>query len=107
MRSKKAIENRIQKIKEELMKTEEMRPGSLTRQTRGAKGVYYQLSYTHANRGRTEYIRPEFAKEMQRQIKNYGRFKKLMNEWVTLAIELSKLTMEFEKNAKKGKLKRT
>ena len=99
MRSKKAIENRIQKIKEELMKTKEMRPGSLTRQSRGAKGEYYQLSYTHANRGRTEYIRSEFAKNIQRQIKNYRRFKKLIDEWVSLAIELSKLNMELEKKA--------
>lgn len=99
MRSKKTIETRIQKIKEKLMKTKEMRPGSLTRQSRDTKGEYYQLSYTHANRGRTEYIRPEFEKNIRKQIKNYARFKKLINEWVSLAIELSKLNMELEKKA--------
>ena len=43
---KKEIEKRIQEIKSELMKTEEMRPGSLTKQSKGSKGKYYQLSYT-------------------------------------------------------------
>jgi len=96
---KKEIEKRIQEIKNELMKTEEMRPGSLTKQSKGSKGKYYQLSYTHANRGRTEYIRHEFAEKIQKQIKNYGNFKKLVNEWVKLAIEHSKLSMELEKKA--------
>lgn len=96
---KKEIEKRIQKIKNELMKTEEMRPGSLSKQSKGSKKEYYQLSYTHANRGRTEYIRPGFVKKIQKEIKNYGNFKKLTNEWVKLAIEHSKLNMELEKKA--------
>ena len=96
---KDEIEKRIHEIKNELMKTEEMRPGSLTKQNKGGKGEYYQLSYTHANRGRTEYIRSEFVKKIQKEIENYGNFKKLINEWVKLAIEHSKLSMELAKKA--------
>ena len=95
--TEKQIRKRVLRIKEELMKMEEMRPGSLTRQKRGDKGEYYQLSYTHLNRGRTEYIRAEFAQKIKRQIENYKNFKNLTNEWVTLEIELSKLNMQIEK----------
>ena len=95
--TEKQIRKRIDRIKEELMKLEEMRPGSLTRQKRGDKGEYYQLSYTHLNCGRTEYIRPKFANKIKRQIKNYKIFKNLTNEWVTFGIELSKLNMQIEK----------
>lgn len=97
----KTIEKRIGEIKQELMKSGEMRPGSLTRQSRGSKGEYYQLSYTHENRGRTEYIRSAFAKDIKKQIRNYNNFKKLINEWVKLEIEQSKLKMELEKRAGK------
>ncbi len=95
----KTIEKRIGEIKQELMQSGDMRPGSLTRQSRGSTGEYYQLSYTHENRGRTEYIRSVFAKDIQKQIRNYNKFKKLINEWVKLEIEQSKLKMEVEKKA--------
>jgi len=88
---------RIMRIKEELMKLGELRPGSLTLQKRGASGTYYQLSYTHLGKGRTEYIRPEFAKEIKKQIATYRRFKKLVEEWVNLEIERSKIKMEMDK----------
>jgi len=52
----KQIENQIQKIKDELWEMGEMRPGSLTVQykvPKEKKGPYYQLSYTHKMRSRT------------------------------------------------------
>jgi hypothetical protein len=73
-----------------------MRPGSLTRQYRnpGDKlGPYYQLSYTHTMKSRTEYVRVEFVDQLREQIAEYKRFKKLVEEWVALGIEQSKLQM--------------
>lgn len=86
----KVIESRIQRIKEALLTIGEMRPGSLTKQRRGETGEYYQLSYTHKMKGRTEYIRPEFVHDIRHQITTYKRFRKLVDEWVGLAIEHSK-----------------
>lgn len=91
------LDKRIERIKAELEKLGEMRPGSLTRQKRGEAGTYYQLSYTHMGKGRTEYVRPEFAPQIKKQIANYRRFRKLIETWVNLEIERSKTKMELEK----------
>jgi len=91
------LEERIEGIKEELAEMGDMRPGSLTRQKRGASGTYYQLSYTHKGKGRTEYVRPEFAALIKKQTANYRRFKKLIDQWVDLEIERSKMLMKIEK----------
>ena len=91
------LEKRIEKIKVKLAGTGEMRPGSLTMQKRGSSRTYYQLSYTHRGKGRTEYVRPEFAEQIKKQIETYRRFKKLIDEWVDMEIECSKIKMEIEK----------
>jgi hypothetical protein len=98
MKNKKLcqLEKRIEEIKRELQQITEMRPGSLTRQYRVPKdkvGPYYQLSYTHKMKSHTEYIRREYVAEIRKQISHYKRFKKLVQEWVALAIEHSKVQM--------------
>ena len=95
------IERRIKKIKSEIVKTGEIRPGSLTLQFKDRKrqtGAYYQLSYTHEMKSRTNYIRKNCVRSVRQQIKNYKRFKKLTTEWVALGIEHSKLSMELHKD---------
>jgi hypothetical protein len=87
----KQIERRIGKIKQALAELGDMRPGSLSVQTRSWGGQYSQLSYTHLGKGHTEYIPPERLKEVQRQIANYRKFKELTQEWVNLAIQSCKL----------------
>ena len=87
------IETRIVGIKRELQKIGEMRPGSLTRQYKDPKeksGGSYQIRYTHRVKIRTEYVRPQFVKILEKQITNHAKFKKLVQEWVDLAIEHSK-----------------
>jgi len=91
------LRRRIEGIKSKLADAGEMRPGSLTRQKRGASGTYYQLSYTHGGKGRTEYVRPEFVPEIKKQIAAYRRFKKLIEEWVNLEIEHARIKMEIDK----------
>jgi len=101
------IEKQIQNIKEELDRLGPMRPGSLTRQYKRPKekeGAYYQLSYTHKMRSRTEYVRPQFVEEIRQQVGVYKRFKKLVEKWIDLAIEDSQLTMN-PTRAKKGQRK--
>lgn len=98
------IEEKIKKIKKELQGIGEMRPGSLTRQYRIPKekiGPYYQISYTHKMKSHTDYVRPEFIKKIKSQIDTYKRFKILMENWIELGIEHSKLTIKLEK--RKGK----
>jgi hypothetical protein len=96
------IEKKIEKIKQELQTVGEMRPGSLTLQyqkPKEKKGAFYQISYTHHMKSRTQHVRPEFVEELKEQIKNYKRFKFLMTQWVDLAIEHSLLKIELAKKA--------
>jgi hypothetical protein len=111
------IEQRIEKIKIGLQAIDAMRPGSLTRQFRNPKDqtrAFFQLSYTHQMKSRSEYIRPEFVTSVKREIASYKRFRKLVDEWTALGIEYSRLRMklhseqtDFEKGtirkAKKGR----
>ncbi len=86
------LENEIEKIKNELRDIGEMRPGSLTLQYKvpdKKKGPYYQLSFTHKMRSRTQYVRPDQVGEIRKQIEVYKRFKNLIERWIGLAIEHS------------------
>lgn len=87
----KQIERRIGKIKQALAELGEMRPGSISTQTRAWGGTYHQLSYTHQGKGRTEYVPPERLREVKRQLATYKKFKELTTEWTALGIELCKL----------------
>ena len=91
------IERRIERIKEALSQIGPMRPGSLTRQYKDRKnksGAYWQISYTRQMKSRTEYVRGEWVEEIRRQIANHKRFKRLIDQWIDLDIERSKLTMQ-------------
>ena len=94
------IERKIVRIKETLGKIGPMRPGSLTRQYRDPEngtGAYWQISYTRDMKGRSEYIRREWATQIRKQIATHKRFKRLIDQWVDLGIEHSKLTMQIAK----------
>ena len=91
------IEDEIQTIKSQLQAIGDMRPGSLTKQYRNRKertGAFYQISYTHNMKSKTEYVRPAFVKDVRRQIQNYKKLKKLVARWVALGILHSQLTMK-------------
>lgn len=83
----KTIQRQIKAIKEELMSLDEMRPGSLTVQTRSWGGEYHQLSFSHNGKGRTQYVKEENVETVKRQIANYKRFRELTKEWVDLALQ--------------------
>jgi len=94
------IEEQIETIKAQLQDIGEMRPGSLTRQYKVPKekiGPYYQLSYMHKMKSRTNYVRPQFVSQIRKQVASYKRFKKLTERWIELAIQHSKITMDIAK----------
>lgn len=89
------IDRKIEGIKKELLTLGEMRPGSLTRQAQvrnGKKYSYWQLSYTHKMRSRTNYVRPGLVKVTRRQVRAFKRFKVLVDAWVDLAIKHAQLS---------------
>src|SRR5260370_37108821 len=91
------IEQRIDRIKRALLEIGPMRPGSLTRQYKDPQhhaGAYWQISYTRQMKSRTEYVRPEWGKDIRRQTATHKRFKRLVDQWIDLSIEHSRLTMQ-------------
>ena len=86
-----SIEKEIANIKQGLVELGYMHPGSLSQQKRSGVGGYHQLSYSHAGKGHTKYVRPEDVPEVRREIDNYRRFRELTGKWVELAIELARL----------------
>ena len=105
----KRIEAQIEKVKAALLKIGEMRPGSLSQQYSACQkpgckcvdpvkpqkhGPFYQLSYSHHGKSTTQFVRPQFAPEVRRQLAAYKKFKALTEQWVALALELSKLKMQ-------------
>ena len=91
------IEQRIDRIKKALLEIGPMRPGSLTRQYKDPQnqtGAYWQISYTRRMKSRTEYVRPEWVKAIRRQTVTHKRFKRLVDQWIDLSIERSRLTMQ-------------
>jgi len=94
------IERRIERIKGALSHVGPMRPGSLTRQYKDRKnktGAYWQISYTRRMKSRTEYVREEWLEEIRRQIATHKRFRRLVDLWIDLDIERSKLTVQTER----------
>ena len=87
-------EERIQKVRDELMALGPMRPGSITRQYRfpkEKKRPFYQLSYTHRMRSRSEYVRPEHVAALRKETATFKRFRKLIDRWVDLSLRASQL----------------
>jgi hypothetical protein len=87
-------EEKIARVKQELFALGPMRPGSISRQYRLPKEKerpFYQISYTHRMRGRSEYIRPENLKTLTRETANFKRFKTLLKRWIALSLKTSQL----------------
>ena len=100
----KKVETLLKKIiatKVELLKIENMRPGSVTRQKhiRGEKTwPFWQISYTQNRKSKTEYLRDEFVDQIKVEVKNYKRFKSLIDKLIKFNIELSKEKLKILKN---------
>lgn len=90
------IDKKIEKIKNALISIGDMRPGSLTKQfpKNGKKG-YYQISYTYKMKSKTEYVKPEWVAKTRKEIKEYKKFKNLIQLWLDFAIQKSKLEKKY------------
>lgn len=74
-----------------------MRPGSISRQYRNPKEKkrpFYQISYTRRMKSRSEYVQPENLAVLRRETANFRRFRKLVDRWVELALNLSQLQIQ-------------
>lgn len=101
----KQIDRRIEKIKRELGKIDEMRPGSISLQYRDADTQsypYHQLNWVVGAKKQSEYVSRKNLNTVTRQTENYKYFKALCAEWVELGIERSKLSIKLERERHKS-----
>jgi hypothetical protein len=99
------IQKRIQALQRQLAHLGPMRPGCLSlqyRKPREKKGPYYQLSYTHRMKSRTEYIPPDLAPQVQAELAEYQRYRELGQEWIDLSILRSRGQIREWKQASEG-----
>ena len=96
---------RIERVKAEIAKLGDLRPGKVSVQynTCGTPncrckadppkrhGPYYQLNYTRGGRSRTETVHPEHLAQVEAQTKNYQELQTLLDQWIDAAIELDRL----------------
>lgn len=108
------LQDRISRIKKELLELGDMRPGALSKQynvcgTPGCRckdpkdpkkhGPYYQLSYSHKGKSTTEFVKKSMLPDVRRQLRNYAKFRRLTDEWVALSVKISKvLKKQAQKN---------
>jgi hypothetical protein len=88
------LEKKITGIKHALLALGPMRPGSISRQyrlPREKKRPFYQISYTHRMRSRSEYVRPENLPVLRKEMVNFKCFRKLVGLWINLALKSSQL----------------
>src|SRR5712691_11481711 len=101
----KLLQQRIDKIKQQIAALGDLRPGALSQQynicgnpscrckaTPPVKhGPYYQISFTWKGKSTTQFVRDDDVPEAQRQLENYHHLRTLVDEWVTLSLELCRL----------------
>jgi hypothetical protein len=105
--SQESLDKRIQKIKQQIGKLGDLRPGALSQQynicgspncrckaTPPVKhGPYYQISLTRHGKSSSQFVREEDLKDVQQQLDNYRQLRELVDEWITLSAELSSLRL--------------
>lgn len=99
-----ALSKKIEQIKDDLQYVGKMRPGSLTKQfhKRGdKKWPYWQVSFMHKGKSKTNYVRDEYVRTIKAETVEYKKFKKLMEKWIALSIDLSSETMKNYKSEMK------
>ena len=94
----------IREVKRKLAGVGDMRPGVLSRQVSVHNGKkYWQISYTHKMKSKTEYVRADQAERLKAEVKEFKKFKVLVKKWADAALELSRLKSAL---AKLGKLEK-
>lgn len=107
------LERKIERIKRELAELGDLRPGTLSQQYNVCgvagchckasppkkHGPYYQISFTRKGKSGSRFVRREDLTTVKRQLKNYARLRKLVDEWIDLGIELATLRVKAERES--------
>lgn len=103
----RALEAKIAKIKVALAALGDLRPGTLSQQynvcgnptcrckaTPPRKhGPYYQVSFTWQGKSQSQFVRRQDVAAVRTQVRNYQRLRRLVDTWVSVGLELSRLRL--------------
>ena len=108
------VQRRLAHLQQQLLALGPVHPGSISEQYNVCgqpgchckdpkkpqkHGPYYQLSFTWRGKSSTRFLRPEQVEPMRQKVANYKRLRELMNEWVSLGVELERAERAEEKHA--------
>lgn len=107
-----SLEKRIESIKQQIAALGDLRPGNLTRQYNVCgkpdcrckanpprkHGPYYQVSFTWKGKSKSQFVRRQDLAVVKQQLRHYRRLRQLLDRWMTLAIELSRLRLQPQPN---------
>ena len=119
--SQESLEKRIQRIKQQIGRLGDLRPGALSQQynvcgTPGCQckasppikhGPYYQISFTRHGKSSSQFVREQDLKEVQQQLDTYRRLRELVDDWVTLSHQLSTLRLREKHQLMRDQNRRT
>lgn len=110
-----SLEARISQIKQEILSLDAgLQPGILTQQYNvcgkaGCRckddppqrhGPYYQLSFTRKGKSTTQFVKLEDLRLVRQQVRDYQRLRKLMDQWITLGMKLSRIELRQERQSR-------
>jgi len=84
-------QEKIGAVKQALVDLGRLHPGSVTLQKRSRGNGYHYLSYTFQGKGHTLYVREDDIDQVREEVENFRVFRSLVNEWIALEIEYSRL----------------
>jgi len=99
------LEGRVRRIKAELNRLGELRPGVLSPQynvcgTPSCRckatpprrhGPYYQLSWSRKGKSATRFVRRPELRSVRGQIKAYRRLQQLIDAWIAASLEICEI----------------
>jgi len=106
---RQSLEERIERTKQQIFKLgPELLPGVLSQQYNVCgkascrckadppqkHGPYYQLSFTRNHKSSTQFVKKEDLDLVRRHVQDYKRLKKLLDRWIALGMELSRLRLQ-------------
>ncbi len=106
-RRQTSLEARIATLKQAIVRLGDLRPGKLSQQYNVCgkadcrckadppqkHGPYYQVSFTRNGKSSTQFVRKEDLAVVRQQLRNYQRLRELIDRWIALGMELSRLKL--------------
>ena len=111
-----SLEAQIAKLKQAIRRLGDLRPGKLSQQYNVCgkadcrckadppqkHGPYYQLSFTRSGKSSTQFVRKQDLAAVRQQLRNYQRLRELIDRWITLGMELSRLKLPQSSERSRG-----